>query len=231
MNNEKNQLTISADGPYEKFLQFGSHTLTDAELLAVILRTGTRDKSALFLAKEILALPGFQRKGLMSLFHVTLSELCSIRGIGMVKAVKLKCIAELSVRLSRAVAKEGLIVNNPRTISRYYMELLRHRETECVVLACLDTKGELISEKMISQGSVKMSLVSPREIFMEALRREAVSIILIHNHPSGDPAPSASDISLTEGLAQAGKQLDIPLLDHIIIGDNKYFSFKEANLI
>ena len=231
MNNNSNQLTISADGPYEKFLQFGSHTLTDAELLAVILRTGTKEKSALALAKEILSLPGFQRKGLMSLYHVSLSELCSVQGIGMVKAVKLKCIAELSMRLSRAVAKEGLIVNNPRTISRYYMELLRHRETECVVLACLDTKGELIGEKMISQGSVKMSLVSPREIFMEALRCEAVSIILLHNHPSGDPKPSETDISLTEGLIQAGKQLDIPLLDHIIIGDNRYFSFKEANLI
>ena len=162
---------------------------------------------------------------------MSLSELCSVQGIGMVKAVKLKCIAELSMRLSRAVAKEGLIVNNPRTISRYYMEALRHRETECVVLACLDTKGELIGEKMISQGSVKMSLVSPREIFMEALRLEAVNIILLHNHPSGDPNPSDCDVSLTEKLLDAGKQLDIPLLDHIIIGDNKYFSFKEANLI
>ena len=230
MNNESN-LAISTEGPYEKFLQFGSHTLTDAELLAVILRTGTKDKSALTLAQEILSLPGFRRKGLMSLFHVSLSELCSVQGIGMVKAVKLKCIAELSMRLSRAVAKEGLIVNNPRTISRYYMEALRHRETECVVLACLDTKGELIGEKMISQGSVKMSLVSPREIFMEALRLEAVNIILLHNHPSGDPNPSDCDVSLTEKLLDAGKQLDIPLLDHIIIGDNKYFSFKEANLI
>lgn len=220
-----------AQGPYEKFMELGAHALTDAELLAVILRTGTKNKGAVELAHEILNLPGFEKKGLMNLYHVPMSKLCEVQGIGPVKAVKLKCIAELSARISRSIAKEGLIIKNPKTISEYFMEALRHRKTECVMLACMDTKGELISEKMISQGSVKMAPVSPREVFMEALRAEAVSIILVHNHPSGDPRPSESDMEITEQLNRAGKQLDIPLLDHIIIGDNRYFSFKEANLI
>lgn len=218
-------------GPYEKFMELGAQALTDAELLAVILRTGTKDKSAVELAYEILRLPGFEKRGLMNLYHVPMAKLCEVHGIGLVKAVKLKCIAELSARISRGIAKEGLIINNPKTISEYFMETLRHRKTECVMLVCMDAKGEMIGEKMISQGSVKMAPVSPREVFMEALSAEAVSIILVHNHPSGNPQPSEADEELTKQLYLAGKQLDIPLLDHIIIGDNRYFSFKEANLI
>ena len=109
------------------------------------------------------------------------------------------------------------------------MELLRHKETECVFLLSLDTKGKMIGEKKISEGSVKMSLISPREIFLEALSMKAVNIILVHNHPSGDPSPSQSDIELTGNVRILGEMLDVPLLDHIVIGDNCYTSFKEAD--
>ncbi len=232
MKTEKmNILPMNQNQPYEKFISHGPQALTDSELIAIMLRTGTRDKSALALAGEVLQAGDYSKKGILGLYDVSLKELCKIKGIGMVKAVKLKCILELSMRLSRAHAREGLIVNDPRTIAGYFMEQLRHRKTECVIVACLDGKGELTYEEKISEGSVKMSLISPREIFLQALKHEAVNIILVHNHPSGDPTPSRADEILTENVAMAGKQMDIPLLDHIVIGDNRYFSFREAELL
>lgn len=215
------------DMPYEKFLEFGAENLTDRELLAIILRTGTKDMSALELAGQVLSLAKYPREGLLGLYDVTLEELMQIKGIGMVKAVKLKSLTELSVRISQTMAKEGLICNRSSTVAKYFMEKLRHRDTECVILVCLDGKGQLIAEKKISDGSVKMSLISPREIFMEALKCRAVNIILVHNHPSGDPTPSRADRELTMNLMELGEKMDIPLLDHIIIGDNRYTSFKE----
>lgn len=217
--------------PYERFVQFGPENLTESELLAIILRTGTRDKSAVELAQQVLSLARYPREGLLGLYDITLEELMQIKGIGMVKAVKLKSLAELSMRISRASAKEGLCFSNSSTVAGYYMEKLRHRDTECVMLVCLDGKGQLIGEKKLSDGSVKMSLVSPREVFMEALYQRAVNIILIHNHPSGDPTPSCADRDLTRNLFELGQKMDIPLLDHIIIGDNRYTSFKEMEWI
>ena len=108
-----------------------------------------------------------------------------------------------------------------------FMEKLRHRETECVVLACMDAKGQMICEKKLSEGSVNMSLISPREIFLAALENRAVNILLVHNHPSGDPSPSNADKALTDQVRKSGEQLGIPLLDHVVIGDNRYVSFKE----
>lgn len=215
------------DMPYERFLRFGAENLTDRELLAIILRTGTRDKSALELAGQVLSLAKHPREGLLGLYDVTLEELMQIKGIGMVKAVKLKSLTELSMRISRTTAKEGLLFTDSSTVAGYFMEKLRHRETECVILVCLDGKGQMIAEKKLSDGSVKMSLISPREIFMEALKCRAVNMILVHNHPSGDPTPSRADRELTRNLVELGEKMDIPLLDHIIIGDNRYTSFKE----
>ncbi len=215
------------DMPYERFMRFGPEHLTERELIAIILRTGTKESSALQLAGQVLALAKYPREGILGLYDVTLEELMSIKGIGMVKAVKLKCLTELSMRISRATAREGLCFTNSQSVADYFMESLRHRSTECVVLVCLDSKGQLLQEKKLSDGSVNMSLISPREIFLEALQCKAVSIILVHNHPSGDPTPSRSDTELTENVRMLGEKMDIPLLDHIIIGDNRYTSFRE----
>lgn len=215
------------DMPYERFMRFGPEHLTESELIAIILRTGTKDFSALQLAGQVLALAKYPREGILGLYDVTLEELMSIKGIGLVKAVKLKCLTELSMRISRATAKEGLCFTNSQSVAKYFMESLRHRSTECVILVCLDSKGQLLQEKKLSDGSVNMSLISPREIFLEALQCKAVSIILVHNHPSGDPTPSRSDTELTENVRMLGEKMDIPLLDHIIIGDNRYTSFRE----
>lgn len=217
--------------PYEKFLRFGPKGLTESELLAIILRTGTRDKSALELAEEVLALAEPSREGLLGLYDIPIERLMEIKGIGEVKAVKLKCITELSQRIASATARERISLQRPDTVAAYYMEQLRHRKTECVVLVSVDAKSRLLGDVMLSSGSATMSLISPREIFLEALKKQAVSIILIHNHPSGDPTPSKADAQLTAELAGMGQMLGIPLLDHIIIGDNRYMSFKEEKLI
>lgn len=214
--------------PYERFVRFGAENLTEAELLAVIIRTGTREKSALQLAEEVLGLARYPREGLLGLYEVTLEELQRIRGIGQVKAVKLKCLAELSMRMSAARAREGINFTTSGQVAAYFMEKLRHRDTECVILVCLDAKGQMICEKKLSEGSVNMSLISPREIFLTALENRAVSILLVHNHPSGDPAPSGADRDLTCNVREAGESMGIPLLDHIVIGDNLYVSFREA---
>lgn len=217
--------------PYEKFLAYGAGSLTESELLAIILRTGTKDKSALQLAQEILSLSETNRTGLLGLYDIPIEQLLKVKGIGEVKAVKIKCIAELAMRINTASAKNGLIIHKPSTVAQYFMEKLRHRKKECVVVACLDSKGQLTKEIELSTGSVKMSLISPRDVFLEALRNEAVNIILIHNHPSGDPTPSQSDFAATKCVAEMGQKLDIPLLDHIIIGDNCYMSFKEESYL
>ena len=219
------------DMPYEKFLRFGAEGLTESELLAIILRTGTKDSSALQLAQHVLSLAKYPREGLLGLYDISLEELMAIKGIGMVKAVKLKALTELSMRISCATAKQDLVFTKAKSVAAYYMERLRHRDTECVYLLGLDAKGQLVGEKKLADGSVNEALVSPREIFIEALQSKAVNIILIHNHPSGDPTPSIEDRRMTYSVRDIGEQLGIPLLDHIIIGDNRYTSFRELAIM
>lgn len=214
--------------PYERFLRFGAESLTEAELLAIIIRTGTKEKSALQLAEQVLKLARYPKEGLLGLYDITVKELQEISGIGEVKAVKLKCLAELSMRINMSRARKGMNFKSSGQVAAYFMEKLRHLETECVYLVCLDVRGRLLCEKRLSEGSVRMSLISPREIFIAALANKAVNIILIHNHPSGDPTPSLSDRELTDNVRELGEKMDINLLDHIVIGDKRYVSFREA---
>ncbi|MDE6925087.1 MAG: DNA repair protein RadC [Acetatifactor sp.] len=217
--------------PYERFLRFGPENLTEAELLAIIIRTGTKDCNALQLAEKVLSLAKFPKEGLLGLYDVSVKELQNIKGIGEVKAVKLKCLTELSMRMCTATAKEGMCINSSGQVADHFMEKLRHKRTECVMLVCMDAKGQVISEQKLSEGSVRMSLISPREIFLAALQCNAVSILLVHNHPSGDPTPSRADRELTANVKELGDKMNIPLLDHVVIGDNRYISFKEASLL
>lgn len=223
--------SVIPNKPYEKFDAYGPEHLTESELLAIILRTGTKESSALQVAEKVLEQARGPREGLLGLYDMSVDELMKIKGIGRVKAIKLKCITELSMRISRSVAKTAFLCSNSQTVADYFMEYLRHRETECVILVSLDAKGQILRETCLSNGSVRMSLISPREIFLEALSRKAVNILLVHNHPSGDPFPSDSDIELTSAVKNMGDVLNIPLIDHVVIGDNKYFSFKENELL
>lgn len=217
--------------PYEKFEQFGAQNLTECELLAVLLRTGSREEGVEALAAHILEAASDGRLGLPGLHRMSMEQLRKIKGIGKVKAIQIKCIAELCTRMARATAGECLTFTSSGSVAAYYMETLRHRSRECVYLLMLDVKGHLIRETELSRGTVKASLLSPREVFIEALRAEAVHMILIHNHPSGDPTPSMEDMSVTKAIYEMGMKLDIPLIDHIIIGDNKYSSFKEQGYL
>lgn len=217
--------------PYEKFLSFGAESLTEGELLAIILRTGTPEKSALELANEVLSLGKYPRVGLLGLHDLSLEELKKVKGIGEVKAVKLKSLTELAMRISRTMAKNDFNVRDPGTVAAYFMEKLRHRKTECVYLLCLDTKGLILEELKLSEGSVNKALISPREVFIKALKAEAVNVILIHNHPSGDPTPSSLDREVTARLVRMGYEIGIPLLDHVIIGDNSFYSFRQSGYV
>ena len=219
----------SEERPYEKCLRFGTKYLTDAELLAIIIRTGTRGERSLDIAAKVLQVsPGCQ--GLLGIHHSSIEQLMRLKGVGEVKAIQLKCIAELARRFAKAEAGRGLTFCEPEAIAKYYMEDYRHEEKENCIALMLDTKCRLLKEIPVSVGSVNASIVSPREVFKEAFQCSAVQLILMHNHPSGDPQPSQADIGLTMRIRECGELLGIPLMDHIIIGDNRYASLKELGL-
>ena len=215
--------------PYEKCEQRGSASLSDEELLAVLLRTGTRGESALALARHILYHAG--ETGILGIHQFSMERLMAIKGIGKVKAIQLSCISELAKRLSKATYQEALCFSEPGSIARYYMEDLRHEKQELMKLLMLNTKARLIGETNISKGTVNASLITPRELFIEALQKNAVSIVIMHNHPSGDPTPSREDMLITKRILDAGALIGIELLDHIIIGNNQYITFREEGLL
>ncbi len=217
--------------PYEKFMKYGPESLSEAELLAIILRIGTKDCSPVELGKQILNLASSPHKGLLGLYHISVKELQQIRGIGEVKAIKIKCIAELSMRMAKAKNEPLMKFDRPQTVADYFMEQLRHEEQEKVVLLCLDNKAQMISQSILTVGTVNASLISPREVFRQALKMQAVYIMILHNHPSGDPKPSKQDLDITTRLIKTGEMIDIPLLDHIIIGDKRYTSLKESGFL
>ena len=217
--------------PYERFITFGAESLTDAELLAIVLRTGTKGNDAVSLSRKVLELGKYPRTGFLGLYDTDVETLEKISGIGRVKAIKLKALAEISRRMHEAKLAEGLNISNASSGADYYMERMRHNKCEKVVLLSIDSKGKVLRESEISKGSVNRSLVSVRSIMMEALDAEAVNLILMHNHPSGDPTPSKDDNDLTKKLSESCKLMEIPLLDHIIIGDNLYYSYNESGLL
>ncbi len=215
--------------PYEKCEERGSASLSDEELLAVLLRTGTRGENALALARRILYHAG--ETGILGIHQFNMERLMAIKGIGKVKAIQLSCISELAKRLSKASYQEALCFSEPGSIARYYMEDMRHEKQELMKLLMLNTKARLIGETNISKGTVNASLITPRELFIEALQKNAVSIVVMHNHPSGDPTPSREDMLITKRILDAGALIGIELLDHIIIGNNQYMSFREEGLL
>lgn len=216
--------------PYEKCLMYGAGALSDAELLAVMLRTGSKGESALSLARRLLS-EASVKKSLSGLCHLSREELCRIRGIGTVKAVQIQCLGELSRRMAKTAAGEQLCFRSPKTVADYYMEDLRHEEQEQLLGLFLNTKSVLLKETVLFKGTVNSSVISPREIFIEALKQQAVQLILVHNHPSGDPAPSREDILATRQIQEAGELIGIRLSDHIIIGDRRYTSLREKKLL
>ena len=216
--------------PYEKCERFGPAHLTDFELLAIMLKSGTKEESVVELAKKVLY-PMSLQGGVLTLHNWSIEQLMTIKGIGRVKAIQIVSLLELAKRLAKACAREGLCFNDPSSIAMYYMEEMRHHKQEVMKLLLLNTKNKLISENDISKGTINSAIVSPRELFVEALQKNAVSIILVHNHPSGESTPSKEDILLTKRVVEAGKLIGIELLDHIVIGNNCYTSLREKGLL
>jgi DNA repair protein RadC len=222
-----NRSFTNAEMPYERFLKSGPASLTDAELLAIMLRTGTKDSNAVEIGRAILTgNRSDEEPSLSVLYDLTLKDLLAIRGIGIVKAVRILSIAELSRRLSQTKAARSLSFRSPETVFQYYGERMRHEPMEKLLLLMLDNRLSLLGEDIVTVGTVNSTLISVREIFARAVRQNAVNIMLIHNHPSGDPTPSSQDIEVTGRLRRAGELLEIRLIDHMIIGDS-YCSMKQ----
>lgn len=217
-----------SERPYEKFIKSGAESLSDAELLAIILKTGTRKETSLELARRILSR---KHRNLLNLYDCSIQELMQISGIGRVKAIQLKAVAELSKRIASTQSGYQLEMNMPSSIAAYYMEQMRHQKKEILMCAFFDSKCKFLGDTVISVGSVNYAYVSPREIFSKAFEFGAVLLILLHNHPSGDPTPSEEDVRITNRITKGALLLELELVDHIIIGDNQYYSFKERQQI
>lgn len=230
MNLKQNDNFKNIELPYEKCVRNGASVLTDIELMAVILRCGTNNTNVLELANELIT--KFCNTGkLNTLLNVTYEELISIKGIGRVKAAQLLSILELSKRICKEPIGGSIILNSPEKVANLYMSEMRILETEHVFLLLLDSKNGLIKKIVLSSGSINASVLEAREVYVHALRHNATGIILLHNHPSGNPTPSKADEVVTLKILEAGTIIGINLIDHIIIGDNKFISLKDEGLI
>lgn len=218
-----------AGQPYMRCMTLGAGNLSDAELLAIIFRSGSTGINATDLALCLLQNAG--GSGLIGLHSLSLSDMTAIKGIGKVKALQILALCEIAKRMATSRASERICLNSPASVADYFMEPLRHFKQEHFYVALFNSNNELISYRLITIGTINASVAAPREIFLESLRCHAVYIILIHNHPSGEVTPSREDKLVTKRMASCGQLLGISVVDHIIIGDNKYFSFKEAELI
>lgn len=214
--------------PREKLIKYGVGSLSNAELIAVIIRTGYLEDTAIDLANRLISIDS---SGISFLSHAEVEELTAIKGIGHCKAAQIIAAVELGKRISSRGGQDKLRVDSPLVIAELLMEEMRYLKREHFKIAILDTKNQIISIQDISVGNLNSSIVHPREVFNIAIKRSANSIILVHNHPSGDPTPSTEDINITHRLIDAGDIIGIKVLDHIIIGDNKYISFKQRNII
>lgn len=216
------------DRPREKLTLRGAQNLSDAELIAILLRTGKKGKSVISIAQEIIS----THRNLAILASKTLSDLMKMDGIGKDKAATLLAAFELSRRIeSQSKWLSEKKVTSPQDVADIFIPLLRDEIKEKFLLVCLNSANKIITYELISVGNLNSSIVHPREVFKAALDHNSASIILLHNHPSGNPEPSNEDIAITKKIVESGKILDIPVFDHIIIAGNLFTSFVERRLI
>jgi len=213
--------------PREKMLKQGSEYLSNAELLAILLRTGTQKQSAFTLAQKIIK----EIKSLSNLHQMEIEQLMQIKGIGLAKAVQIKAALELGKRVAQASGDDKYTIKSPQDAANYMMEEMRYLAQEHFYALLLNVKNQVLSKELISVGSINSSIVHPREVFKQAIIKNASSLIVLHNHPSGDPTPSREDIEVTKRLSETGKIIGIEILDHIVIGDLRFVSLKEKGLI
>lgn len=210
--------------PYEKLEQYGEKTLTNAELLAIIIKTGTKEETAVGLAQQILKLNTGEQDNLSFLRDLSVEEFMKIKGIGKVKAIQLKAICELATRMNMVTNYKEKVILKPYDIAEILMEKMRFEKQEILKVAMLNNKNKLIKIKDVAKGGENFVKATIKSVLNEAVKIEASKIILIHNHPSGNPMPSSKDIEFTNNVEKATEILGIQLLDHIIIGDANYVS-------
>nr|WP_308162222.1 DNA repair protein RadC [Bacillus sp. ISL-18] len=213
--------------PRERFINHGPQSLSNHELIAILLRTGTKDESVLQLANRLLT----HFEGLRMLKGATLEEMTEIKGIGAAKAIQILAAVEIGRRIANLNYTDRYVIRSPEDGAKYVMNDMRFLTQEHFVCLFLNTKNQVIHKQTVFIGSLNASIVHPREVFREALKRSAASIIALHNHPSGDPTPSKEDIDVTKRLVECGKIIGIDLLDHLIIGENKFVSLKEKGYL
>ncbi len=213
--------------PRERFLKYPIDRITTVELIAIILRTGSKNESVIELSKKVL----YNHSNLKALSQASIKDLTKIKGIGPSKAIQLKAAFELGLRAGLEVFDKQIKLISPEAIYLYLKDHLEMKMQEHFIAIYLNTKGELIKKETLFIGSLNSSLVHPREVFKHAVLNSAAAIVICHNHPSGDPMPSKNDIEVTKVIEENSKMMDIKLMDHIIIGRNRYFSFKEKGML
>ncbi len=214
------------DRPREKLLDRGAAALTDAELLAILLRTGNAGASALDHARLLLS----QFGGIKGIDSAPAKELCAIKGIGPAKSAQLKAGLEIGRRLGREKWEAGQALRSSEDVFRHFAELEKEKR-EIFYVVLLNNKNRKIREVKISEGSLTASLVHPREVYNPVIRESAAAVIFVHNHPSGDPAPSPEDIEITRRLKQVGEVMGVRVLDHVVIGRDRYYSFSDRGIL
>jgi DNA repair protein RadC len=213
--------------PRERMYAQGAEVLSNAELLAILMRTGTKHVSVVQLAQQVLQ----ATNGLHGLVESTVAELTAIRGLGTAKALQIKAGIELGRRLAKTSRDELFTVRSPEDAAMYLMEDLRYLQKEQFVCLFLNTKNQIICQETLSVGSLNASIVHPREVFRAAIRHGSATLICAHNHPSGDPTPSPEDLNITRRLKEVGELIGIPLMDHIVIGERKFVSLKQRGFM
>ncbi len=213
--------------PRERLIQHGPESLSDAELLAIILRTGDGQRSAIDLAHHLLA----RCNGFRGLDAISIDELCEIRGVGPAKAAQIKAALAIGRKLAEEKQPERKRLQTSRDVFDYLHARLRNQPREIFIMLLLTVQNKLIKEQKLYEGTLNQSLVTPREVLKEAINGKAASVIFVHNHPSGEPAPSPDDRDLTKLLVEACKTAEIVVHDHVIIGDGKFFSFADEGLL
>ena len=224
MNIKMKELPVS-ERPYEKLELYGAENLTNSELLAIIIKSGTKENTALDLAKKVLSLNDSTNKEDISfLQEISIVDYMKIKGIGKVKAIQLQAVSELAKRINKPINNENIKIKESKDVAKLLMSELRYEKREKVKLILLNSKNIVVKIKDISYGGSNFAMIEPKEVLNEAIKLQAPKIILVHNHPSGDVTPSKADFNITDRIYEASEILGIKLLDHIIIGDNKYES-------
>ena len=214
----------SSERPYEKLLLHGAEKLSNSELLAIIIKTGTKEKTSVELAKDILSIPADNKTSMRFLQDLSIEELMQVKGIGKIKAIQIKAICELTKRISKPIEEENIRITTPSDVANLLMDELKFEKREKIKELLLNTKNILVKIVNISYGGTDFAVMEPKDVLCEPIRMKVPKIILVHNHPSGDPKPSRQDIDVTKTMQEASKLLGIQILDHIIIGDDRYES-------